>query len=123
MSDELDIDEAAEGVFYFNGTKLEPFSWKRNAAFDRFHVPGSSLENACLLVYLCTLSRNEIEAAYEYPESFKDDLEKWGDKHRIYVGTPSRDVVMKIALKILESVKVSEAQPEIADSKSPPREK
>lgn len=65
FEDETPIEQAANrDAYYYLGEKLEPFTLGRQLAAQRLAGDGASLlENDILLVFLCTLKPDAIDAA------------------------------------------------------------
>ena len=68
-------------LFFFQGDPLKPFSFGRQMALQRIASMGSlsALESSTLLVYLCTLEREEIERTRTQDglARFHEKMEAW----------------------------------------------
>ncbi len=96
------IETAAEREsFYWQGKKLEPFSFGRQAAAQRIGAEGAStIENAVLLVYLCTLTPNEIDRVRGEDEikAFRARMNEWADSQGVTLA--DRGPVTEVANQI-----------------------
>lgn len=92
MSDELldDLPEESSpgtGTFHFLGTKLEPFSWDRQAAF--LLMRSASLEySRAVLVFLCMLPIEpcrRIVTDRAFREKMRETFSKWCEANRVTI--------------------------------------
>jgi hypothetical protein len=97
---------------YFLGEQLKPFSFGRNTACQRMLSGGavSPLESATMVVFVCTLDRDSLEATRtrEGRDAFRKKMEEWADAHRINLRSHAGSEVMRIADEIWEELDSSE---------------
>jgi len=133
MSDDLDPEQihaqalatAADRQHYFQGSKLEPFSFGRQSAAQRLSMSDESqLEAATLLIYLCTLGEGPFNESRETGidridrargekelRIFRQEMAKWADGKKIRLGSTIAKEIQSIANDIWTDLLVSETIP------------
>ncbi len=124
MSMEPDIDEAAEGGFFFRGERLPDWSWKHRAFFNRFRTGCGAMEATAMVLYILSLKRADLEAFRFNRDGFMDGVERFavangidewmGDDGMVY--SPGYVAAMAVVNRILAAVDVSESTPELNGS-------
>ena len=107
-----------------NDGELNPFSSGRKFAAQRLGIATkSSLESAAILVFLCLLPRQRIDAArgtrwidgelVDTESKFREDMEAWCDQIGVGFdsGTPAVAELRRIADEIWEAEDASRSQP------------
>jgi hypothetical protein len=87
--EELREQAAERPCHYFLGEKLEPFSLGRQMALQRIGTSGSELENALLLIFLCSTPVaviNQLTRDPEGIEKYRAMMEEWGAKKGLNIG-------------------------------------
>lgn len=83
-------ENAAERqAHYFLGDKLEPFSLGRQLALQRVGTTGSELENALLLIFLCSTPAEIIDRLtrdFAGITEFRRLMERWGEEKGLSIG-------------------------------------
>lgn len=122
MSDEaMDIDEAAEGGFFWNGKKLHPFSWEHEVAFEQFVIPGAAHYNAQLLLWMLNQSSHLIEELQGAPESVRPLVKEFAIGNGLKLGSKKMKLCNELCGRILEQARASEAEPELEGGSSGPK--
>lgn len=118
-------ETAAEApTHYFQGIPLHPFSFSRQAACQRVAGDAASrLENATILVYICTLTPEEVERTRD-PDlriKFYAAMGAWADKHRISLASEAGKQVQLVAAKIWAELHASDfkVQPKKGEKREP----
>lgn len=99
--DQLRETAAEREAHYWKGRRLETLSFGRQAACQRLMGDGfGPMENAVLLVYLCTLTDVEIDAVRTEGQraEFRAQMNKWADAEGINLH--NRGDVMQLADEI-----------------------
>lgn len=98
--EEIRDTASSREAFYFLGQKLEPFSLGRQLAIQRIRTTNSELENALMVVFLCTLTGDEIDRLTRDSEGkaeFRRRMETWGEQNAIGIGAVVIDGVLQYA--------------------------
>lgn len=123
-------DSAEFGVaHYFKGTRLEPFSFARQVAFQRMGVGSASpLESATMLVFLCLQAPARIDRARgnEGCAAFRREAAEWADANGIGVcytdeagrkrGSKPGHEVIAISDAIWSGIAAAESEPDLPGS-------
>lgn len=117
---EMSVDDAATRVFFFQGVALLPFTWDRQAHFERLARRNSRLFNTCLLIFICKSADDDLDATLysDGQESFTKRLGEFSTTNKLFVGSKRAKAAEKIAGEILASVEVSETEPDLPHSAS-----
>ncbi len=118
MSDE--IEEASNGAHYWKGTKLFPFSWEHEVAFDQFLVRGAALYNAQLMLWMLTTPPERIERLQGTPERVPALVKEFAQENKLRMGSDAMKLANSICSRILDEIKVSETDPIIEDTSGAP---
>lgn len=118
------IENAHARVHHWNGIALEPFSFEREAAYDRLRLRGESLVESCAaIVYLCTLGEELIDKTTtgmdlidgirgeEAIRNFRRRIANWANEQGVTGNNSAGDEIVKLGTAIWEETKVSRFQP------------
>ena len=115
-------------VHYFQGKKLEPFSFARQSAFQRLRIGSeSALESAAMLVFLCLQKPEQIDRARgeEGCAAFRLACSEWADANKIGVaytddkgvrhGSKAGHAVRDLADAIWTEIAEADSEPDLKD--------
>lgn len=109
-----DAKESAAAEKFFRGQKLHPFSFGRQAAAQRLQCSESGMESDAMLIFLCTLLSDEIDAARGEEETAKlrRRFHEWADENKIGIASPARKEITRLANEIWMELQAAWHEPE-----------
>jgi hypothetical protein len=130
--EELREDAAEREAHYFLGEKLEPFSLGRQMAIQRIGTTSSEVENALLLVFICTLSPEGIDRLSRDAIGMGElrlKMEAWGGAKGVSIHMTDREGVRRynetteqliaVANRIYDEIDAGSFKPKTAGESDP----
>ena len=106
----------SDGVFWFRDKPLLPFSFDRQAAWQRLRDV-SGAENDALMIFLCFTPSEEVRVlrGAVAEAAFYKKLSKWCDEEKITIhkDNPGRKLANEIAGKIVADLERAAHQPDL----------
>jgi len=105
---ETSIEAGEMATIFFKGEALKPFSLGRQLAFQRLVRTSGLFEKAMLIVYLCTLERDQIERSRtdEGAKLFVD-MEKWAEERGVAIAGEGMKSIMDVANAVWKTMEES----------------
>lgn len=117
------LESGSAAVHYWREKKLEPWSFGRQTAWRRagYNKIEDTLESACAIVYLCTLTPEEINRVRGPAiATFQLALDKWADQQGATLNSDAGQQLIDLGTKIWLETKQAQFEPVVkGDAKAP----